>query len=134
MSCGNRFQCGLSKPTRTSFRPDKPSNPELHNENQKRLSDLLRARDEMDKGLFTPVVNEVQPQPTEPTSSKLHDPMFYFPIMKPSPFQQDMATAVSSIATTTPWRVPSSSDFEKNKLITSLEFYKNSTPPPSDEN
>ena len=37
MSCGNRFQCGLSKPSRSQFKPDKPSNTELHNENQKRL-------------------------------------------------------------------------------------------------
>jgi hypothetical protein len=53
MSCGNRFQCGLKKATRFSFQPDKPSNPELHSENQKRLDDLLRAREEMDKGLTT---------------------------------------------------------------------------------
>ena len=52
MSCGNRFQCGLSKATRFSFKPDKPSNPELHNENQKRLNDMLKAREEMDKGVF----------------------------------------------------------------------------------
>ena len=38
MSCGNRFQCGLRKPSRFSFQPDRPSNPELHNENQKRLN------------------------------------------------------------------------------------------------
>ncbi len=49
MSCGNRFQCGLRKPSRFQFQPDKPSNPELHNENEKRLSDLLKAREEIDK-------------------------------------------------------------------------------------
>jgi hypothetical protein len=134
MSCGNRFQCGLSKPTRTSFRPDRPSNPELHNENQKRLGDLLKAREEMDKGLFTPVVAEEQHEPPHADMSKLRDPMFYYPDTKPTTFQQDMATVVYTISTTTPWRVPSASDFEKNnKLITSLVFYKNSTPPPSDE-
>jgi hypothetical protein len=47
MSCGNRFQCGLKKPSRFQFQPDKPSNPELHNENEKRLSDLLKAREEI---------------------------------------------------------------------------------------
>ena len=36
-----------------SFQPDKPSNPELHNENQKRLNDLLKAREEIDKHFFT---------------------------------------------------------------------------------
>jgi hypothetical protein len=54
MSCnGNRFVCGLRKPQRFSFAPDKPSNPELHNENQKRLSDLLKARELQDQ-TFTP--------------------------------------------------------------------------------
>ncbi len=141
MSCGNRFQCGLTKPTRTSFRPDKPSNPELHNENQKRLSELLKAREEMDKGMFSPLEAEKQseqiekpeqPGESEQESYKLRDLMFYFPNIKPTPFQQDMASVVSSITTTTPWRVPSANDFEKNRLITSLEYYKNSTPPPSD--
>ena len=47
MSC--RFQCALTKPSRHSFQPDKPSNPELHNENQKRLNDLLMAREMQDK-------------------------------------------------------------------------------------
>jgi hypothetical protein len=53
MSCGNRFQCALKKSTRISFQPDKPSNHELHNENQKRLTDLLKAREEQDK-MYTP--------------------------------------------------------------------------------
>jgi hypothetical protein len=53
MSCGNRFQCGLTKPSRFQFKPDKPSNPELHNENQKRLNDLLKAREEIDKQFLT---------------------------------------------------------------------------------
>jgi hypothetical protein len=60
MSCGNRFQCGLSKPSRSQFQPDKPSNPDLHNENQKRLNDLLRAREDMDKAFTAP--SYVQPQ------------------------------------------------------------------------
>jgi hypothetical protein len=49
MSCGNRFQCALRKTSRFQFQPDKPSNTELHNENQKRLNDLLKAREEIDK-------------------------------------------------------------------------------------
>ncbi len=64
MSCGNRFQCGLSKATRFSFKPDKPSNPELHNENQKRLNDMLKAREEMDKGVFNTQTS--QPQTSNP--------------------------------------------------------------------
>ncbi len=53
MSCGNRFQCGLNKSSRFQFKPDKPSNPELYNENQKRLNDLLKAREEIDKQYIT---------------------------------------------------------------------------------
>jgi len=52
MSCGNRFQCSLKKTTRFQFKPDKPSNPELHNENEKRLQDLLKSRDEIDQLFF----------------------------------------------------------------------------------
>ena len=53
MSCGNRFQCGITRFQKHSFTPDKPSNQELHNENQKRLNDLLKAREDIDKQFFT---------------------------------------------------------------------------------
>ena len=52
MSCGNRFQCGITRFQKHSFTPDKPSNQELHNENKKRLSDLLKAREDIDKQFF----------------------------------------------------------------------------------
>ena len=98
MSCGNRFQCGLKKATRFSFQPDKPSNPELHNENQKRLNDLLKMREEMDKG-FTTVPMGPAP-PTEPTAQVL-----------------SIITTFSSepavTAQTTPWKIPSALDYEK---------------------
>jgi hypothetical protein len=63
MSCGNRFQCGLSKPSRFQFQPDKPSNPQLHNENQQRLNDLLKAREDIDKQFFSS-----QPKASETTA------------------------------------------------------------------
>lgn len=55
MSCGsgNRFQCGVTRFKKHSFPPDKPSNQELHNENQKRLSELLKAREDIDKQFLT---------------------------------------------------------------------------------
>lgn len=53
MSCGNRFQCGITRFQKHSFTPDKPSNQELHNENQKRLSELLKAREDIDKQFFS---------------------------------------------------------------------------------
>lgn len=71
MSCGNRFQCGMRKPTRFSFQPDKPSNPELHNENQKRLSDLLKAREEMDKAFTQPPKNQAQAQAQAQTQTQI---------------------------------------------------------------
>lgn len=58
MSCGgdgNRFSCALRKYDKHKFQSDRPSNPELHDQNQKRLSDLLRLREEQDKGIFQPV-------------------------------------------------------------------------------
>ena len=66
MSCGgNRFECALRKNSRLSTQSDKPkeaygisgkpSNLELYNENQKRLNELLRAREEIDNQYFKPI-------------------------------------------------------------------------------
>jgi hypothetical protein len=95
MSCGNRFQCGLKKATRFSFQPDKPSNPELHSENQKRLSDLLKAREEMDRG-FTTVTT---PATTTPQVLPVITTFSSEPELQPTQ--------------TTPWKVPSALDYEK---------------------
>lgn len=86
MSCGNRFQCGLRKPSRFSFQPDKPSNPELHNENQKRLTELIKARDDIDKQFFS--------SPPKPVDVTL--PTF----------------EISNNTSFTPWTVPSTSDYQ----------------------
>jgi hypothetical protein len=51
MSCGNRFSCGIKRYQQPTFAPDRPSNPELHKENETRLSELLRLREEQDKAL-----------------------------------------------------------------------------------
>jgi hypothetical protein len=59
MSCGNRFQCGITRFQKHSFTPDKPSNPELHNENQKHLAELLKAREDIDK-MFTQTSSAMQ--------------------------------------------------------------------------
>jgi len=60
MSCGggNRFSCGISRFDKHKFTSDKPANQILHDENQKKLSDLLRIREEQDKGIFQAVVQE----------------------------------------------------------------------------
>lgn len=106
MSCGNRFQCGLKKPSRFQFQPDKPSNPELHNENQKRLNDLLKAREDIDKQFFS----STQPPKTVDTSNVS---------------LQIVDNSISTTTTTTygpwsnindnnftPWKVPSTSDYQ----------------------
>jgi hypothetical protein len=51
MSCGNRFSCGIKRFQQPSFAPNRPTNPELHQENESRLSELLRLREEQDKAL-----------------------------------------------------------------------------------
>ena len=55
MSCGdgNRFVCGIKRMAKhISFAPDKPTNDGLHTENEKRLSELMRLREQQDKGVF----------------------------------------------------------------------------------
>jgi hypothetical protein len=101
MSCGNRFQCGLSKPSRFQFQPDKPSNPELHNENQKKLSELLRAREDMDKAFFTPSQGTQQTQQTQQTTQEQ------------KPLQQFNELEPSNNTDYTPWKIPSTDIFNK---------------------
>ena len=38
---------------------DKPSNIQLHNENQKRLNDLIRQREDPNYGTFTPILDTI---------------------------------------------------------------------------
>ncbi len=100
MSCGNRFQCGITRFQKHSFTPDKPSNVELHNENQKRLNDLLKAREEIDNQYFSKTtklsessaITIKNPEPLKNTTfepwSQIHDNNF------------------------TAWKVPSVTDFQ----------------------
>lgn len=64
MSCGgNRFQCGIGRFNKF-VTADKPSNQQLHNENQKKLSELMQLREQQDKGNFS-----FQPQPINPQNN-----------------------------------------------------------------
>ena len=107
MSCGNRFQCGITRFQKHSFTPDKPSNQELHNENQKRLSELLKAREDIDKQFLNS--NAKMP---ETTAIAIH---------KPEPLENTTYIPWTSTESTTdtkftPWKIPSSQDFtNKNK-------------------
>lgn len=69
MSCGNRFSCGIKRFQQASFAPNRPTNPELHQENESRLSELLRLREEQDKRFsYAPVeTKETMNTPTQST-------------------------------------------------------------------
>jgi hypothetical protein len=106
MSCGNRFQCGLSKPSRSQFQPDKPSNPDLHNENQKRLNELLRAREDMDKAFVAPSQQTQQTQQHQQTLQTTKEQ---------TPLQQFNELEPSNNIDYTPWKTPSATLFALKK-------------------
>jgi hypothetical protein len=57
MSCGgNTFRCGIGRFNRFNT-SDKPSNQQLHSENESNLSALLRLREEQDKGVFNSAIS-----------------------------------------------------------------------------
>jgi hypothetical protein len=105
MSCGNRFQCALRNPSRFSFKPDKPSNPELFNENQKKLNDLLKAREEMDKSFTSQPSTASQQNQIQLTTSEIsaENVIVQNNTMQPAHY--------------TPWKIPSSSNYTTNKNI-----------------
>ncbi len=107
MSCGgNRFQCNLSKASRYQFKPDKPSNPELHNENQKRLNDLLKARDDIDKQFFS---TSSHPTSTGSINLQIVEQTTSTSIDTPAKSYTPWATADTT--NYTPWKTPSTSDY-----------------------
>ncbi len=56
MSCnGNRFICGMRRFDKHSTQQDKPTNNELHDNNNKRLQEMMNIRALQDKGIFTPI-------------------------------------------------------------------------------
>jgi len=91
MSCGdgNRFVCGIKRMAKhAAFAPDKPTNTGLHTENEKRLSELLRLREQQDKGVFEAPTMIVE---TGAISGGVGTPQF------------------------TPWTAPSASDYNTLK-------------------
>jgi hypothetical protein len=67
MSCGgNTFRCGIGRFNRFNT-SDKPSNQQLHSENESNLSALLRLREEQDKGVFNTPINSNNPIKLEST-------------------------------------------------------------------
>jgi hypothetical protein len=104
MSCGNRFQCGITRFQKHSFTPDKPSNQELHNENQKRLSDLMKAREEIDKQFLSSNVKL-----SESSAMTIHCPE----LLKDTPlYSQDVFNNITTSNNFTPWKIPSATDYQ----------------------
>jgi len=56
MSCGTSFSCGIHRFDKYKFpQHDKPANKVLHDENEKRLHDLMQLREQQDQGVFQAV-------------------------------------------------------------------------------
>ena len=49
---GNRFLCGMRRFDKHKIQSTSPDNKELHNENEKRLSELIKLRNQQDQGIF----------------------------------------------------------------------------------
>ena len=55
-----RFVCGMRRFDKHKVNTEQPSNAALHQENQKSLSELIRLREEQDRGTFQPIKEELQ--------------------------------------------------------------------------
>lgn len=59
MSCGTPFSCGIHRFDKYKFsQHDKPANKVLHDENERRLQELLQLREQQDQGVFQPVITQ----------------------------------------------------------------------------
>lgn len=77
-----RFVCGMRRFDKHKVNTDQPSNPALHQENQKSLSELIRLREEQDRGTFQPIVKE-ESQIVQ-TAMPVKDAAVYTPWKTPS--------------------------------------------------
>jgi hypothetical protein len=56
------FVCGMRKfDKHKMMAADRPSNNALYQENQKSLSDLIKQREQQDKGMYVPIIVPIQP-------------------------------------------------------------------------
>lgn len=76
-----RFVCGMRRFDKHKVNTDQPSNPALHQENQKSLSELIRLREEQDRGTFQPIKEESQ---IVQTAMPVKDAAVYTPWKTPS--------------------------------------------------
>lgn len=88
---GGKFICGMRRFDKHKVANDKPTNISMHNEQQQKLSELLRLREEQDKGLFVPISIS--------------------PIQSKSIVSTIALSSISSISSSTimytPWKTPS---------------------------
>jgi hypothetical protein len=70
------FVCGMRKfDKHKMMTPDRPSNNALYQENQKSLSDLIKQREQQDKGSYVPVMISTPVQPSiTPISNAIYTP------------------------------------------------------------
>jgi hypothetical protein len=70
------FVCGMRKfDKHKMMTPDRPSNNALYQENQKSLSELMRLREEQDKGSYVPIIAPTSVQPSiTPISNAIYTP------------------------------------------------------------
>jgi hypothetical protein len=111
MSCGNRFECALRKNSRLSTQSDRPSNLELYNENQKRLNDLIKAREEIDNHFFRPISSgplESQKVNTQSIDCLLHESITVDDV------EINNSLTTKDTSTFTPWVVPSTKNYSTN--------------------
>ena len=114
MSCGgNRFECALRRNSRLTTQSDKPkeaygrpSNLELYNENQKRLSDLMRAREEIDNQFFRPINSQESTSSQELIAIRKLGPRSVDCLLEESITVDDIEMNPTT-STYTPWVVPS---------------------------
>ncbi len=74
MSCrgdGGRFVCGMRRFDKYKIAcEDKPSNKALHDENTRRLQELMDLRSRQDKGIFEPFPDQTQFQNQKPIQNQ----------------------------------------------------------------
>ena len=52
----SRFVCGMRRFDKHRTTAERPTNPVLHQEQQSRLSELIKEREAQDKGQFQPII------------------------------------------------------------------------------
>jgi len=55
---GNKFICGIRRFDKHTTQNNRPSNQQLHDETEKSLVDLIKLREQQDKGIFTSVSSQ----------------------------------------------------------------------------